>query len=43
MWRLGEHLNGQCIFTNQEVTFIGNAIVAKIQAIFINGSKVTSR
>ncbi|KAH6902312.1 vacuolar membrane-associated protein IML1 [Coprinopsis sp. MPI-PUGE-AT-0042] len=42
MWRLGEHLNGQCIFTNQEVTFIGNAIVAKVQAIFINGSKVSS-
>jgi hypothetical protein len=39
MWRLGEHLVGQCVYTNQEILFIG-AIAAKIQNIYINGKKV---
>ncbi|KAF8225933.1 hypothetical protein L208DRAFT_1380438 [Tricholoma matsutake] len=34
MWRLGEHLVGQCIY-NQDITFIGN-IAAKIQNIYIS-------
>ncbi|RDB22222.1 Vacuolar membrane-associated protein IML1 [Hypsizygus marmoreus] len=41
MWRLGEHLVGQCIYTNQEITFVGN-IAARIQAIYINGKTVSS-
>lgn len=39
MWRLGEQLVGQCIYTNQEVNFIGNA-VAKILNIYIGNKKV---
>ena len=39
MWRLGDHLVGQCIYTNQEITFIG-AISIKIHAIYIAGKKV---
>lgn len=39
MWRLGEHLVGQCIHTNQEVSFIGG-IAAKIQTIHIGGERV---
>jgi hypothetical protein len=39
MWRLGEYLVGQCVYTNQEVLFIGT-IAAKIQNIYIDGKKV---
>ncbi|KAJ7600695.1 hypothetical protein C8J56DRAFT_910997 [Mycena floridula] len=39
MWRLGEHLAGRCIYVDQEVSFIGS-IMAKIQAIYIDGKKV---
>jgi DEP domain-containing protein 5 len=39
MWRLGEHLVGQCVYTNQDITFVGN-IAAKIQNIYISGEKV---
>jgi hypothetical protein len=39
MWRLGEHLVGQCVFTDQEILFIGT-IAAKIQNIYIDGKKV---
>ncbi|KAF9008542.1 hypothetical protein BDZ89DRAFT_1078965 [Hymenopellis radicata] len=39
MWRLGEHLVGQCVYTDQEVNFIGS-IAAKIQNIYIGGRKV---
>ncbi|KAF8646946.1 hypothetical protein AX16_007038 [Volvariella volvacea WC 439] len=41
MWRLGQHLVGQCVHTNQEISFIGS-IAAKIQNIYINGKKVSS-
>ncbi|TFK72729.1 hypothetical protein BDN72DRAFT_957080 [Pluteus cervinus] len=41
MWRLGEQLVGQCIHTNQEVTFIGS-IAAKIHCIYIGGERVSS-
>ncbi|KAF8630448.1 hypothetical protein AX17_005425 [Amanita inopinata Kibby_2008] len=41
MWRLVQQLVGQCIHTNQEVTFIGG-IIAKILAIYIGGKKVSS-
>nr|GAT60204.1 predicted protein [Mycena chlorophos] len=39
MWRLGEYLVGQCVYANQEVSFIGG-IVAKIQAIYMDGKQV---
>lgn len=39
MWRLGEHLVGQCVYTDQEVTFVGN-LVAKIKNVYIGGEKV---
>ncbi|KAG7448312.1 uncharacterized protein BT62DRAFT_1059883 [Guyanagaster necrorhizus] len=41
MWRLGEHLAGQCVYTDQEVNFIGSG-VAKIQCIFVDGKKVSA-
>ena len=40
MWRLGEHLVGQCVFVEQEISFIG-VIAAKVQNIYIDGKKVT--
>lgn len=39
MWRLTEYLVGQCIYTDQEIVFIG-AISIKIQNIYIAGKKV---
>lgn len=39
MWRLGEQLVGQCIYTNQEVNFIGS-VAAKILNIYIGDKKV---
>ncbi|EPS98964.1 hypothetical protein FOMPIDRAFT_1050964 [Fomitopsis schrenkii] len=39
MWRLGSHLVGQCIYIQQDISFIG-IIGAKINAIHINGRKV---
>ncbi|KAJ3568302.1 hypothetical protein NP233_g5802 [Leucocoprinus birnbaumii] len=41
MWRLGEQLVGQCVFTNQTVSFVG-MVVAKIQNIYVKGKKVPS-
>ncbi|KAH7889491.1 hypothetical protein F5I97DRAFT_1800751 [Phlebopus sp. FC_14] len=41
MWRLGEHLVGQCVFVEQEISFIG-VIAAKVQNIYINGRKVSA-
>jgi hypothetical protein len=40
MWRLGEHLVKQCVYMNQDITFIGS-IAAKIQSIYINGNKAS--
>ncbi|KAK7038281.1 DEP domain-containing protein [Favolaschia claudopus] len=39
MWRLGEQLVGQCVYTDQEVAFVGG-IAAKIQTIYVGGKKV---
>ncbi|KAI6150578.1 hypothetical protein BKA82DRAFT_12489 [Pisolithus tinctorius] len=41
MWRLGEHLVGQCVFVEQEISFIG-VIAAKVQNIYVNGKKVSA-
>lgn len=41
MWRLGEQLVGQCVFTHQVVSFVG-MVVAKIQNIYVKGKKVSS-
>ncbi|KAF5368784.1 hypothetical protein D9615_010396 [Tricholomella constricta] len=41
MWRLGKDLVGQCIYTDQQITFVGN-IAAKIQNIYIDGKPVSS-
>ncbi|KAL0946407.1 hypothetical protein HGRIS_012632 [Hohenbuehelia grisea] len=41
MWRLGKHLDGQCVYTDQEISFIG-AIAARIQNIYVDGKKVTA-
>ncbi|KAK0205670.1 hypothetical protein IW262DRAFT_1450941 [Armillaria fumosa] len=41
MWRLCEHLAGQCVYADQEVYFIGSG-VAKIQSIFVDGKKVSA-
>ena len=39
MWRLGKYLSGQCIYKDQEISFIGG-IVAKIATIWIGGQEV---
>ncbi|KAF9818951.1 hypothetical protein IEO21_02365 [Rhodonia placenta] len=39
MWRLGSDLVGQCVYIEQEISFIG-VITAKVHAIYINGKKV---
>ncbi|ESK89207.1 vacuolar membrane-associated protein iml1 [Moniliophthora roreri MCA 2997] len=39
MWRLGKHLVNQCVYTGQELSFIGT-ITAKIQDILVGGDKV---
>lgn len=40
MWRLGKDLVGQCIYTDQHITFVGS-IAAKIQNIYIGGKPVS--
>lgn len=39
MWRLGQHLVGQCVYLDQDISFIG-VIAAKISSIYIGGKKV---
>ncbi|OBZ69159.1 Vacuolar membrane-associated protein IML1 [Grifola frondosa] len=41
MWRLGNDLVGQCVYMEQEISFIG-VITAKVQGIYINGNKVSA-
>ncbi|KAG8217784.1 hypothetical protein J3R82DRAFT_5946 [Butyriboletus roseoflavus] len=41
MWRLGKHLVGQCVFVDQDISFIG-VIAAKVQNIFVKGQQVSS-
>lgn len=41
MWRLAEHLVGQCVFVDQEISFI-SVIAAKIQSIYVKGRKVSA-
>ncbi|KAJ6531070.1 hypothetical protein B0H19DRAFT_468673 [Mycena capillaripes] len=41
MWRLGEHLVGQCVYTDQDVAFVGG-IAAKIQTLYVDGKKVSA-
>ncbi|CAL1711073.1 unnamed protein product [Somion occarium] len=41
MWRLERHLVGQCVYVDQEISFIG-VIAAKVQAIYIRGKKVST-
>ncbi|KAF5373881.1 hypothetical protein D9758_000636 [Tetrapyrgos nigripes] len=39
MWRLNKHLVDQCVYTDQEVSFIGS-IAANIKNIYVGGQKV---
>ena len=41
MWRLGKHLVGQCVFVDQDISFIG-VIAAKVQSIYVKGKQVGS-
>lgn len=41
MWRLGSYLVGQCIYVQQNISFIG-VIGAKVQAVYIDGRKVSA-
>ncbi|KAI0075621.1 hypothetical protein K474DRAFT_1664070 [Panus rudis PR-1116 ss-1] len=41
MWRLERHLVGQCIYVDQEISFIG-VIAAKVHAIYISEKKVST-
>ncbi len=42
MWRLGRDLVGQCLYVEQQVSFIG-VIAAKVQTLYIDGQKVNDR
>jgi hypothetical protein len=39
MWRVGEQLLGQCVYTHQEILFIGG-IAAKVSDIYIKAKRV---
>ena len=39
MWRLGKHLVGQCVFVDQDISFIG-VIAAKVQSIHVKCQQV---
>lgn len=39
MWRMNQHLVGQCVYMNQEISFIG-VVSAKVHAIYIAGKQV---
>ncbi|KAI0748730.1 hypothetical protein C8Q80DRAFT_1103693 [Daedaleopsis nitida] len=41
MWRLGRDLVGQCLYVEQQVSFIG-VIAAKVQTLYIGGKKVSA-
>lgn len=41
MWRLGRDLVGQCLYVEQQISFIG-VIAAKVQALHVRGKKVTN-
>ncbi|EGN95758.1 hypothetical protein SERLA73DRAFT_162510 [Serpula lacrymans var. lacrymans S7.3] len=41
MWRLSEHLVGQCVFVDQEISFIG-VIAAKVKNIYAKGQKLSA-
>ncbi|KAF7778433.1 hypothetical protein Agabi119p4_2778 [Agaricus bisporus var. burnettii] len=41
MWRLGEQLVGQCVYTGRDISFVG-VVMGKIQNIYIKGKKVPS-
>ncbi|KAG6860105.1 hypothetical protein C0995_015716 [Termitomyces sp. Mi166 len=41
MWRLGKDLVGQCVYTDQQITFVGS-VAAKIQNTYIGGKSVSS-
>ena len=40
MWRLDSHLVGQCVYVDEEISFLG-VISAKVQCIYIEGKKVS--
>lgn len=39
MWRMGQHLVGQCVYVDQELFFIG-VVTARVNAVYIAGKKV---
>ncbi|KAL6301620.1 hypothetical protein BKA93DRAFT_738346 [Sparassis latifolia] len=41
MWRLSSHLAGQCVYSEQEISFIG-VIAAKVQGIYVDGKQVSA-
>ena len=40
MWRMGQHLVGQCVFVDQDLFFIG-VVTARVNAVYIGGKKVS--
>ena len=40
MWRLGEQLKGQCVYVNQEISFIASS-AGRIRNIYIDGKNVS--
>ncbi|KAJ7633176.1 hypothetical protein FB45DRAFT_1058142 [Roridomyces roridus] len=41
MWRLAERLVGECVYTDQDIAFLGGVAV-KIQTIYVDGKKVSA-
>ncbi|KAI0686452.1 hypothetical protein BC835DRAFT_1420375 [Cytidiella melzeri] len=41
MWRLDQYLVGQCVFVDQEISFVGTAVV-NVHAIYIAGKKTST-
>ena len=39
MWRLDTHLVGQCVYVDEEISFLG-VISARVQSIYVDGKKV---
>ena len=42
MWRMGQHLVGQCAYVDEEISFIG-LVSARVHSIYIAGKKACYR
>ncbi|KAI0351532.1 hypothetical protein OH77DRAFT_1429604 [Trametes cingulata] len=42
MWRLGRDQVGQCLYVDQQVSFIGGVIAARVHELYVGGKKVSA-